>query len=473
MSEFNKYKDLPERLLKELSETVDFMQVTLESITSKGVWTTNGKLNISEESDDTHLGLRFSKNGRVGFVSAIIPNRFDVYAAINRVKDKLNKIKEFEINDITTDKKPVKERYEVKEKRLSVEDLELDRLGKDANEISRYLQDKKTKTNNVFLGAALIRRLFIDSQGSRIESKVPSINSFITAIIDDLNPINRHLQIGYTGSYYDLRMKVLTRLNEEIPALHKVSKNTDKVTPKKYKVIIGSEISGLMAHESVGHPLELDRVLGREQAQGGGSYFQKDDVSNKRRIGSDVVSVYDDPTIPGLFGFYKFDSEGTKATKRRLIHKGIVSSFLMDRAYARKIGAESNAALRASVASMEPIIRMANTYVEPGDITFEELMEQMQEGIYLKSFNEWNINETRENQKYVGLEAYYVKNGRIKGLIKNPVIEITTKNLWNSVIAVDKNLSFNAASCGKGDPMQGIPVSTGGPNMLIGGVMIY
>ncbi|MCW1294027.1 MAG: TldD/PmbA family protein [Candidatus Parvarchaeota archaeon] len=473
MTEFEEYRDLPERLLKRLSKTVDFLQVTLEEVISKGVWTTNGKLNISEESDDVHLGVRFSKNGKVGFVSSMIPNKFDIYAIINQTKDRINKIKKFEINDITPEGTPPKEKYEIKGDGAKVEDLELSKLGKDANEISKYLHDKKVKTNNIFLGINLSIKLFMDSRGSLIESRIPSVNSITTLVIDDLNPINRYFQIGYVGSYSKLRSKMLNKLNEEIPVLHKVSKNTNKVVPRKYKVIVGSEISGLMAHESVGHPLELDRVMGREQAQGGSSYFQKEDVLNKRRIGSEAVSIYDDPTIPNSYGFYRFDSEGTRAVKRKLIDRGVVNSFLMDRSYSRKIGMRSNAALRSSVASMEPIIRMANTYVEPGSLTFEELLEQMGEGIYLKSFNEWNINETRENQKYVGLEAYYVKNGKIEGLIKDPVMEITTKNLWSNVVAVDRNLEFNAATCGKGDPMQGIPVLTGGPNMLIDGVMIY
>ncbi len=473
MPNFDDHIDFAERLRKRLKSQVDFLQINLESSVSKGVWITNGKLNIAEEGDEVLVGVRFSKKGRIGFASSNLPNKFDVYDAVNHLKEKMDKIKEFEINDISPTDKTVNEKYEVKEGKEKIEDISLDRLGKDADHISEYLQNKKVKTNNVFFGLTLTRRIFMDSTGSFIEAKIPYINSLVTLVIDDLNPVTRYIQVGYSGAYRDLDFKLTNKLKSEVDVLHKVSKNINKAVPKKYNIIVGSEISGIMAHESIGHPLELDRVLGREQAQGGSSYFDKNDISNRRRIGSDKVSIFDDPTIPGSYGFYKFDSEGTKASKRKLVDRGIVNSFLMDRAYSRKIGMQSNAALRSSTAAMEPIIRMANTYVAPGSLTFEELLEQLKEGIYVKSFNEWNINETRENQKYVGLEAYYVKNGEIGEMIKDPVIEITTKNLWNNVVAVDENLEFNAAECGKGDPMQGIPVFVGGPNMLIEGVTVY
>jgi TldD protein len=118
---------------------------------------------------------------------------------------------------------------------------------------------------------------------------------------------------------------------------------------------------------------------------------------------------------------------------------------------------------------------MANTFVEPGDYRFEELLEGIENGIYVKNFMEWNIDDRRYNQKYVGLEAYRIEKGQLKGLLRNPVMEMTTTSLWSAVDAVGRDLEFNAASCGKGDPMQGIPVWTGGPhirlrNVRVGGI---
>jgi len=112
-------------------------------------------------------------------------------------------------------------------------------------------------------------------------------------------------------------------------------------------------------------------------------------------------------------------------------------------------------------------VRMANTYLEPGDYSKEELFEDVKDGIYIKSFMEWNIDDRRFNQRYVGLEAYKIENGELKERVRNPVLEVTTIGLWSAVDAVGKDLEFQAAYCGKGDPMQGIPVWTGGPHIRL------
>ncbi|WP_455364651.1 metallopeptidase TldD-related protein, partial [[Eubacterium] cellulosolvens] len=87
--------------------------------------------------------------------------------------------------------------------------------------------------------------------------------------------------------------------------------------------------------------------------------------------------------------------------------------------------------------------------------------------VYMKSFTEWNIDDRRFNQRYVGLEAYMIRNGKIARLVKNPILEITTPSLYGSVDAVSGNLSFEAATCGKGEPMQPAPVWHGGPEIRL------
>ncbi|MFN3622242.1 MAG: TldD/PmbA family protein, partial [Nitrososphaerales archaeon] len=224
-------------------------------------------------------------------------------------------------------------------------------------------------------------------------------------------------------------------------------------------------VVGLVAHESSGHPAEADRILGREGAQAGESYLKKDSLGLK--IGSSEAYVSDDPTIPHSMGFYLYDEEGVKARKRRLIEGGIIREYLHNRATAHTFSTKSNAASRSVAYNREPIIRMANTYVEPGDYTFEELLEDVKLGVYIKSFMEWNIDDIRMNQRYVGLEAYLIEQGDLKEGVKAPILEITTPKFWSSVDARGRDLQFKAASCGKGDPMQGAPVWTGGPHIRL------
>ena len=115
---------------------------------------------------------------------------------------------------------------------------------------------------------------------------------------------------------------------------------------------------------------------------------------------------------------------------------------------------------------------MANTFLEPGNHNKEELIEDVKEGVYIKNFMEWNIDDRRYHQRYVGLEAYQIEDGDLGERVRNPILEITTEGFWRSVDAVGNDLEFQAAYCGKGDPMQGIPVWTGGPHVRLRGVRV-
>ena len=97
----------------------------------------------------------------------------------------------------------------------------------------------------------------------------------------------------------------------------------------------------------------------------------------------------------------------------------------------------------------------------------EELIEDIKLGVFIKNYMEWNIDDIRWNQRYVGLEAYLIENGELKKLVRNPVLEITTKGFYSKIVGVDKNLKFYPGTCGKGEPAQGVPVWFGGPNVRL------
>ena len=239
------------------------------------------------------------------------------------------------------------------------------------------------------------------------------------------------------------------------------------VAPQKGEtdLVLGSEVVGIICHESCGHPQEADRILGREAAQAGESYIKSDMIGT--RIGSDHVTIVDDPTLPQSFGHYLYDDEGVNARERVLIKKGVIADFLHNRETAAELGVSSNGAARTVAYNREPIIRMANTYMKPSDFTQDEIFDDIKSGVYIKTFMEWNIDDRRFNQRYVGLEAYLIRNGELDRPVRNPIIEVTTPSLYGSVDAVSKAVEFQAATCGKGDPQQGAPVWTGGPEIRV------
>jgi TldD protein len=322
------------------------------------------------------------------------------------------------------------------------------------------------------LGVELEEKYYMNSDGARVEARLPRILFFgsLTAMHEG-EAAQRFIQQGETGGLEVVkRIRLVEKVEEEAKTLGRVLKTAGKPPTGTIDVVLSPELSGITAHESVGHPQEADRVLGREGAQAGESYLKADSLG--RKIGSDEANVSDDPTLIHSMGYTPVDDEGVEGKKRRLIKDGVINEFLQNRTTAKQFGLESNGASRSVSFDREPIIRMSNTFVEPGDYSTDELIRRVKHGVFFKTFTEWNIDDKRLNQRYVALEAYLIEKGELKGLVKSPVLEITTPKLWGSVAARSKHMEFEAATCGKGDPMQGAPVWTGGPETLLAGIKL-
>jgi TldD protein len=307
-------------------------------------------------------------------------------------------------------------------------------------------------------------RYFANTEGSKIHGVASRIGLLfvLTANEPGKGIIQRIGQQGETGGWERLEKWNPAKLvSEEAATLGKILREAKPAPREELDLVLGSEVTGIICHESCGHPQEADRILGREAAQAGESYVKTDMIGH--RIGTEAVTVVDDPTVPNSYGFYQYDEEGVRASRRTLIKNGIIAGFLQNRETAAELGVSSNGAARAVSYDREPIIRMANTLVLPGEYNDEELIEDVSKGVFIKTFMEWNIDDRRYNQRYVGLEAYLIENGQITNFVRNPVLEITTPGLYGSVDAVGKTVEYEAATCGKGEPEQGAPVWHGGP----------
>ncbi len=311
-------------------------------------------------------------------------------------------------------------------------------------------------------------KIIANSDGAFIVSRVPRLALFYNVVVTSPQggSIQRFEQLGASGGLENLEeWRLYETLDQDIKTYEKILYEAREPPKQEVDVIVGSEVVGLIVHESCGHPSEADRILGREAAQAGMSFIKPGMIGE--RIGNENATVIDDPTIPGSYGFYLYDDEGVPARPRYLYREGVIYEHLHNRWTARVYDRESNAASRAMDYASEPIIRMANTYFKPGDYRFEELLEDIKYGVYIKSYMEWNIDDMRWSQRYVGLEAYLIENGELKGFIRNPVLEITTKAFYSNIDAAGRELRFYAATCGKGEPAQGVPVWLGGPDLRL------
>lgn len=320
----------------------------------------------------------------------------------------------------------------------------------------------------LLLDEELTEKVYVNSEGSRLEGFVPRISLFFILTAEEkgkgsIQRMRHEAQSRGWEAVKDWDPPVLA-LNEA-KMLGKILRDGTSPPKDEIDLVLGSEVTGIICHESCGHPQEADRILGREGAQAGESYVTREMLG--RKIGSEHVTIIDDPTLPNSYGFYMYDDEGVKARPRTLIKNGIIADLLHNRETASEFGVSSNAASRSSAYDREPIIRMGNTYMKPEDYQLDELLEGVKHGVYMKSFMEWNIDDRRYNQRYVGLEAYMIEDGEVGRPVRNPILEITTPSLYGGVDAVGKDVEYAGATCGKGDPMQGAPVWTGGPPIRV------
>ncbi|MDK2854333.1 MAG: TldD protein [Thermococcaceae archaeon] len=322
-------------------------------------------------------------------------------------------------------------------------------------------------------GDFMWHKVFMNNEGALVESLIPRVSITYNLVVFEDGQMEQapFVQRAFSGGLELIEKdKPWEWAVKDVKALQKLIKEGQKPPEGKVDLVLAPEVVGIAVHESVGHPYELDRIMGREAAQAGESFVKPEMLGE--RIGSEAVTVIEDPTIPNSWGFYLYDDEGVKARPRYLIREGIINEFLMNREYAAYLGMKSNAAARALNYNREPIVRMANTYLAPGDYSFEELIEDVKLGVYMVSFNEWNIDDRRYQQRYIGREAYLIENGEIKHPVRRPILEITTKGLWSSVDAVGKEVEFYPGTCGKGEPSQGVPVWMGGAHARLRDVVL-
>jgi TldD protein len=306
-------------------------------------------------------------------------------------------------------------------------------------------------------------KLFLNTEGSRIQGYLPIVICFYFISVKHNHQVEQvGRRFGYAGGWEALdTFNIEKDAQKEVNMLKTLMEKGKKSPEGKMDLVIGPDVVGIVCHESCGHPTEADRILGREASQAGASFMSAELLGT--RIGSEQVTVVEDPTLETSFGYYAYDDEGVKARRRFLFKEGLINEFLHNRETAARMGVESNASARSTCYDREPIVRMANTFLLPGDYTSEELIEDVNLGIYMKSYNEWNIDDKRYNQKYVGRESYLIERGEITHIVKRPVLEITTPGFWNAVDACGRDVSFRAGNCGKGDPIQEMEVLYGGP----------
>lgn len=305
------------------------------------------------------------------------------------------------------------------------------------------------------------RTYFMNNEGTYIEQDKLYVWSRLlaTASEADIFTYSRE-EIGSTAGYEVFDTETPEIVGERVA--NRAVKQLEAKPPKggAFPVVLGPNVVGVLVHEAFGHLAEADLTLS-------GSVL-RDKLG--KQIASDVVTVYDHGSIQGAFGSFQYDDEGVPTEKTILVRDGAVAGLMHNRETAQKFNAEPTGNARAQNFRFEPIVRMRNTYMQPKDHSFEELVEDIKFGYYLKSFRGGQANLDGTFQ--VGIqEAYEIVDGEVGAPIRNASVSGNTLETLHKVDAVGKGFELWPGRCGKG---QTAFVCDGGPHirveeMLVGG----
>jgi TldD protein len=308
---------------------------------------------------------------------------------------------------------------------------------------------------------------FYSSEGSEIHQTRFSTGAGYAAYAFSGNEIMKRSYPNSFGGQFQNRgyeligeLKLLEnarRIGEEAVALHKA----EQCPEGKFTIILDSSQLGLQIHESIGHPIELDRVLGMEANFAGMSFLTIDKL-RKLRYGSDLVNVVADATEqhgPGL-GTFAYDDEGVPAQSIPVITNGLFTGYLSSRETAPAIQLErSGGTIRAESWNRLPMIRMTNVSILPGEkpLTLEQLIADTDSGIFMQTNRSWSIDDKRYNFQFGTEIGWEIKGGKLGRMLKNPSYSGITTEFWNSMDAICSRQDWTlwgTPNCGKGQPQQ-------------------
>jgi predicted Zn-dependent protease len=243
----------------------------------------------------------------------------------------------------------------------------------------------------------------------------------------------------------------------------------------KVDVLLDADQMYLQVHESVGHPLELDRILGDERNYAGTSFVTKD-MFGSYQYGSKLLNITFDPTLAGEFASYAYDDDGLKAEKVHIIKDGILQRPLGGAISQTRAGLSGTANSRASGWNRPPIDRMANLNLEPGRSTFKEMVAAIENGIYMKRNTSWSIDDSRNKFQFGCEYGRRIVDGELREVVKKPNYKGVSATFWRNLKMVGNRDTFQVLGtpyCGKGEPNQVVRVGHAAPACVFADVDVF
>jgi TldD protein len=460
--------DLFKKLIDEyLQKGAEFIDIRSENNVYNAIDITEGRTRRLISAIDTGIGIRVFIDGAWGFSCS---NKLDKDSIKGTMKSA------FKIAKVVSDKAEVK--FKLREQKSYKKKVEF---------------PQRKNLLDVSIEEKLKYALDIDKQARAFDKRIINTNTTYLDFVGDQCLLNSHdilleMRINFvriSSRAFSFEEGVRQRGFESLGATagfeiaeSEAGQNVGKLASEKairllkavpvkagkYSVVMDPNLTGVFVHEAFGHACEADAVLA-------GNSILAEKIGTQ--VGLETVTIVDDPTLKGKFGYYPFDSEGTSASKKLLVERGILKNYLHNLETASRLDSKATGNARAQNYQNIPIVRMSNTYFEPGTWTREELLEDgVKNGLLLSGWIYGYTDPVDGSFTFKCREAYRVENGEVREILRDAGISGMTLEVLNNVIGMGRELEFSDGYCGKEG--QSVPVTDGGPavairNMVVGG----
>ncbi len=425
--------------------------------------TRNGTAEELRVHESLGFGVRAIVNGAWGFASSSRVEPDEIEAVVSRAVAIAEASSSVPGNPVVlSELEPVQASYATPVEKdpfaVSLDD-KLDMLYR-ADEGIR--QVKGVSLAQAFMTCYRVDQVFASSEGALIEQRIVHSGAGMAATAVEGGEMQvRSYPNSFRGNFASAGYEYIEalrlvdhaeRVGEDVVALMQAPQCPDATTTL---ILDGGQLA-LQVHESIGHPIELDRVFGTEASYAGTSFLTLDKLDGLQ-YGSEIVNVVGDATTPGGLGTYGYDDEGVPAQCVDIIRDGKFVGYLSSRETAPRIGRKSTGAMRADGWQRIPLIRMPNVNLLPGEGTLDELIASTDDGIFMMTNRSWSIDDKRLNFQFGTEIAYQIGNGKLGQMYKNPTYTGITPEFWNSCDAIcgpEEWKLWGTPNCGKGQPSQ-------------------
>ena len=459
----NQLQDLANKAIEYAVESgVQYVDARAEHQEKIGIHIEDAEIENIQTNRDLGIGIRLIKEDTWSFCSITNPESLEqikksvddaIKTASHYSRNKKNKIKLF-----PNSSKKITINYHVSE------EPELEKIKNMAIEYSKIISDTpKIIKSIVNPWYSINSKYFVNSEGSEI------LQNFTDTVVDMIataheSGITQSVNIteGGRGGLELLKEKAITSA-QEIASKASQLVNAKPAKEDTSSIVMNPDFVALLTHEILGHPSEADRVIGREMAWAGGAWW-KDNLGKK--IGSENLNVFDDPTIEKSLGWYQYDDEGVETQRTTLVKNGILEGHMQSRETGQVFNANPTGNMRATSYRFMPLIRMACTCIGEGDWKPEEMIKDVKNGYLVSNMKIPSIDMKRYNWSISCQYAEKIENGEVTDLLRDVIVMGIAPDFFASVDACGDDFTVRPiTNCGKGDPMQSMIMGNGGPTI--------